>query len=86
MHAGNNRAVTGGYASLMPAHESQLFPIPEGVGFDQAVLADPFSVDLHAILKAPPADGAWPWSMAPVSWGSCRSPCFGSCSRRAMWP
>ena len=59
MHAGNNRAVTGGYASYMPAHESQLFPIPEGVGFDQAVLADPFSVDLHAILKAPPADGAW---------------------------
>jgi threonine dehydrogenase-like Zn-dependent dehydrogenase len=59
MHAGNNRAVTGGYASLMPLHESQLFPIPEGVTFDQAVLADPFSVSLHAILKAPPAAGAW---------------------------
>ena len=59
MHAGNNRAVTGGYAALMPAHESQLFPIPEGVGFDQAVLADPFSVSLHAVLKSPPVDGAW---------------------------
>jgi len=59
MHAGNNRAVTGGYASFMPAHESQLFPIPEGVSFDEAVLADPFSVSLHAILKAPPAPGAW---------------------------
>jgi threonine dehydrogenase-like Zn-dependent dehydrogenase len=58
MHAGNCREVTGGYAPLLPAHESQLFPIPDGVGFDQAVLADPFSVCLHAILKAPPAEGA----------------------------
>jgi threonine dehydrogenase-like Zn-dependent dehydrogenase len=58
MHAGNSRAVTGGYAPLMPAHESQLFPIPDGVSFDQAVLADPFSVSLHAILKAPPLEGA----------------------------
>jgi threonine dehydrogenase-like Zn-dependent dehydrogenase len=59
MHAGNCRSVTGGYAPLLPAHESQLFPIPAGVSFDQAVLADPFSVSLHAILKAPPADNAW---------------------------
>ncbi len=59
MHAGNNRAVSGAYAPLMPAHESQLFPLPEGVSLDQAVLADPFSVSLHAILKAPPAEGAW---------------------------
>ncbi len=59
MHAGNSRAVTGGYAPLLPAHESQLFPIPDNVSFDQAVLADPFSVSLHAILKAPPTEGAW---------------------------
>lgn len=57
MHAGNCRTVTGGYAPLLPAHESQLFPIPDGVSFDQAVLADPFSVSLHAILKAPPPEG-----------------------------
>ena len=58
MHAGNNYKVTGAYAPLIPAHESQLFPIPDGVSFDQAVLADPFSVCLHAILKAPPVKGA----------------------------
>jgi threonine dehydrogenase-like Zn-dependent dehydrogenase len=57
MHAGNCTAVTGAYAPRFPAHESQLFPIPEGVSFDQAVLADPFSVCLHAILQAPPAGG-----------------------------
>ena len=58
MHAGNCQAVTGGYAPLLPAHESQLFPIPDSVSFDQAVLADPFSVCFHAILKAPPSEGA----------------------------
>lgn len=57
MHTGNCRSVGDGFAPLLPAHESQLFPIPEKVSWDQAVLADPFSVSLHAVLKAPPADG-----------------------------
>jgi threonine dehydrogenase-like Zn-dependent dehydrogenase len=58
MHAGNCRAVTGGFAPFLPAHESQLFPIPDGVSCEQAVLADPFAVSLHAILIAPPPEGA----------------------------
>ena len=58
MHTGNNSGVSGGFAARLPAHESQLFPIPDEVSFDQAVLADPFSVSLHAILKAPPAQDA----------------------------
>ena len=57
MHTGNCSTATGGYAARLPAHESQLFPIPAGVTFDQAVLADPFSVSLHAILKSPPPEG-----------------------------
>lgn len=57
MHIGNCSAATGAYAPLFAAHESQLFPIPGAVSFDQAVFADPFSVSLHAVLKAPPADG-----------------------------
>lgn len=57
IHIGNCRAASGGFAPLFAAHESQLFAIPEDVSFDQAVLADPFSVSLHAILKAPPAEG-----------------------------
>ena len=56
IHIGNCRAVSGGFAPLLAAHESQLFPIPDAVRFDQAVMADPFSVSLHAILKAPPAE------------------------------
>jgi len=57
IHIGNCRAASGGFAPLLAAHESQLFPIPSGVSFDQAVLADPFSVSLHAILKSPPPEG-----------------------------
>ncbi len=57
MFIGNCRDAPGGFAPLFAAHQSQLFAIPEAVSFDQAVLADPFSVSLHAILKAPPAEG-----------------------------
>jgi threonine dehydrogenase-like Zn-dependent dehydrogenase len=41
----------------MSLHESMLFPIPQSVAFDAAVLADPFAVSLHAVLRAPPEPG-----------------------------
>jgi threonine dehydrogenase-like Zn-dependent dehydrogenase len=57
MHLGNCRDVGGGFAESMCLHESMLFPIPENVSFDDAVLADPFAVALHAVLRAPPVRG-----------------------------
>jgi len=54
IHHGNSATATGGFAQKVPAHESQWFLIPEGISSEQAVLADPFSVSFHAILKAPP--------------------------------
>ncbi len=54
IHTGNSAAATGGFAPLVPAHESQCIPIPPGVSDEAAVLADPFSVSLHAILNTPP--------------------------------
>lgn len=57
MHTGNSRVATGGFAAYFPAHESMLFPIPDEVPDEQAVLSDPFSVSLHAVLKAPPSPG-----------------------------
>jgi threonine dehydrogenase-like Zn-dependent dehydrogenase len=57
MHLGNCRDVGGGFAETMCVHESMLFRIPDGVAFDEAVLADPFAVALHAVLRAPPAAG-----------------------------
>ncbi len=57
MHAGNCRDVPGGYAERMIAHDSMCFPIPDEVSDEQAALADPFCVALHAIRKAPPDEG-----------------------------
>ena len=58
IHTGNSSAATGGFAPFVPAHESMCIPIPDGVRDDEAVLADPFSVSFHAVLKRPPAAGA----------------------------
>lgn len=54
IHHGNSRQATGGFAPLLPAHESQCIPIPDEIANEAAVLADPFSVSLHAILHEPP--------------------------------
>lgn len=57
IHHGNSRHATGGFATALPAHESQCFPIPAEVTNEEAVLADPFSVSLHAVLQQPPPQG-----------------------------
>jgi threonine dehydrogenase-like Zn-dependent dehydrogenase len=54
IHTGNSSKATGGFAPFVPAHESMCIPVPEGISDEQAVLADPFSVSLHAILNFPP--------------------------------
>jgi threonine dehydrogenase-like Zn-dependent dehydrogenase len=56
IHHGNSSSATGGFAPLIPVHESQCISIPEAVTDDQAVLADPFAVSLHAVLRNPPPD------------------------------
>ena len=57
IHTGTSADATGGFAELLPAHESMCVPVPEDVTDEQAVLADPFSVALHAILRHPPHAG-----------------------------
>ena len=57
IHQGNSSQATGGMAPLLPAHESQCHPIPDEIPDEAAVLADPFSVSLHAILHHPPRAG-----------------------------
>lgn len=57
IHHGNSSQATGGMAPLLPAHESQCHPIPDEISDEAAVLADPFSVSLHAILHHPPRAG-----------------------------
>jgi threonine dehydrogenase-like Zn-dependent dehydrogenase len=57
IHTGTCRDASGGFAPQVPAHESMAIPVPDGVSDEQAVLADPFSVSLHSVLRYPPRAG-----------------------------
>src|SRR5262245_43485213 len=57
IHTGNSSDATGGFAEYLPAHESMVFAVPDDVPDEVAVLADPFSVSLHAISRNPPPAG-----------------------------
>ncbi|HEY7916187.1 MAG TPA: alcohol dehydrogenase catalytic domain-containing protein [Acidimicrobiales bacterium] len=54
VHVGVASDAPGGWADLMAAHDSMLIPVPDSVTDEVAVLADPFAVSLHAILRCPP--------------------------------
>jgi L-iditol 2-dehydrogenase len=47
----------GGWSDGMIAHRSQLHAVPDQLSDDVAVLVEPFSVALHAVLARPPAEG-----------------------------
>jgi threonine dehydrogenase-like Zn-dependent dehydrogenase len=57
IHTGTCRDASGGYAPYLPAHESMAIPVPDAISDDAAVLADPFSVSLHSVLRYPPQPG-----------------------------
>jgi len=54
VHVGVATDAPGGWADLMAAHDSMLIPVPDSITDEEAVLADPFAVSLHAILRCPP--------------------------------
>jgi threonine dehydrogenase-like Zn-dependent dehydrogenase len=60
IHLGNCAAAAGAHAERFAAHRSQLFAIPDHIGDEAAVLADPVSVSLRSILLAPPSPGGRP--------------------------
>ncbi len=57
IHSGNCVDASGGFAERIPIHESQAYVIPDGIDWDAAALADPFSVALHTVLRHPPPEG-----------------------------
>ena len=71
IHTGVSADVTGGYAELMPAHDSMLHPVPDSVPDELAVFADPFSVSLHAITRHPPPPAGRVLVYGAGSLGSC---------------
>ncbi|MHB1503120.1 MAG: zinc-dependent alcohol dehydrogenase [Acidimicrobiales bacterium] len=58
VHIGVTAGASGGWADLMVAHDSMLIAVPDAIPDELAVLADPFAVSLHAVIRnAPPAGG-----------------------------
>ncbi|MFL5758232.1 MAG: zinc-binding dehydrogenase [Thermomicrobiales bacterium] len=48
------RDLPGGWSQGMVVHRSQVFRVPESLSDEAAVLIEPLSVALHAVLKSPP--------------------------------
>src|SRR5271165_7409092 len=57
IHTGTSADAPGGWADYLPAHDSMLYPVPDGVPDEAAVLADPFAVSLHSVTRHPPPPG-----------------------------
>jgi threonine dehydrogenase-like Zn-dependent dehydrogenase len=51
---GYHRDLPGGWGELVLAHEDQLFPVPEGLDDRTAVLTEPLSIGMHAVLNSGP--------------------------------
>ena len=54
---GYHRDLPGGWGEVMIAHETQLFPVPDEMEDRTAVLIEPLSIGVHAVLNAPPNPG-----------------------------
>ena len=57
LHTGVTAGAPGAFATRVVATASQLHRVPSGVDDAAAVLADPFSVSLHAVTRTPPPSG-----------------------------
>lgn len=81
IHTGNSKDATGGFAELVPAHQTMAIPVPDDVPDEVAVLADPFAVSLHSITRNPPPPGG-----RALVWGAGA---LGTCAiaiLRALYP
>src|SRR5580698_1992368 len=56
VHVGVITGAPGAWAEQLAAHDSMLIPVPDGISNEAAVLADPFSVSFHAIVRHPPPE------------------------------
>jgi len=52
------RDTGGSWSPLFVAHQSQVLPVPDVLSDEEAVLAEPFAVALHAVLRHWPDDTA----------------------------
>jgi threonine dehydrogenase-like Zn-dependent dehydrogenase len=71
IHTGTSKDASGGYATLMPAHDSMLFKVPDTVPDELAVFSDPFAVSLHAVTRNPPPPGGRAMVYGAGALGTC---------------
>jgi threonine dehydrogenase-like Zn-dependent dehydrogenase len=71
IHIGTARDANGGYAELMPAHDSQLFKVPDDIPDELSVFADPFTVSLHSVTRHPPTPGGKAMVYGAGALGTC---------------
>ena len=57
MLIGYCRDLPGAWSEAMLAHATQLYPVPDAVSDEAAVLVEPLACSLHAVLSARPAAG-----------------------------
>jgi len=57
MMTGYCRDLPGGWSTGMLVHRSQLHPVPDDLPDEVAVLVEPLSIALHAVLADPPRNG-----------------------------
>jgi len=81
IHIGTSKSGNGGYAQLMPAHDSQLFKVPDNVPDELAVFADPFAVSLHSVTRHPPTPGGKAMVYGAGALGTCATAIL-----RALYP
>jgi len=53
---GNCQDTSGSWSSFYLAHKSQLYHLPEQISNENALMVEPFSTSLHAVLQNFPAD------------------------------
>jgi threonine dehydrogenase-like Zn-dependent dehydrogenase len=53
---GYHRDLRGGWGEGVIAHESQVFAVDDGLSDNAAVLIEPFSIAMHAVLHTPPKE------------------------------
>jgi threonine dehydrogenase-like Zn-dependent dehydrogenase len=51
---GYHHSLPGGWGERMLAHETQLYPVPAEISDRSAVLVEPLSIGVHAVLNHPP--------------------------------
>ncbi len=81
IHIGTSKDASGGYADLMPAHDSMLYKVPDSIPDELAVFADPFAVSLHAITRHPPTPGGKAMVYGAGALGTCATAIL-----RALYP